>query len=154
MKIIVFSDSHGDRESMVLAAEAERPDAIFHLGDCWRDAEELECAFPGIPLYQVPGNCDWGLREEPTEKKVSLDGVHFLLCHGHTYSVKSGYYSALSHARREKIDVLLCGHTHIPYYEDRGGVQLLNPGSVGFGHTYGRIITQRGTAMCSIKRIL
>ena len=33
MKILVFSDSHGDRQTMVLAAEAHRPDAIFHLGD-------------------------------------------------------------------------------------------------------------------------
>ena len=52
MKILVFSDSHGDRQTMVLAAEAHRPDAIFHLGDCWRDAEELEYAFPDTPLFR------------------------------------------------------------------------------------------------------
>lgn len=152
VKIIVFSDSHGDRESMVLAAGAERPDVIFHLGDCWRDAEELEYAFPGIPLYQVPGNCDWSMAGEPTEQKVTLDGVCFLLCHGHTYCVKSGYYSAVSHAEQAGADVLLCGHTHVPCCEDYGGIQLLNPGSVGqgCGRTYAVITTQQGVAHCSI----
>ena len=90
MKILVFSDSHGDRQTMVLAAEAHRPDAIFHLGDCWRDAEELEYAFPDTPLYQVPGNCDWGMADLPDVKLVSLDGVKFMLCHGHTFGVKGG----------------------------------------------------------------
>ena len=42
MKILVFSDSHGEKENMLLTVEAERPDAVFHLGDHWRDGEELE----------------------------------------------------------------------------------------------------------------
>ena len=151
MKILVFSDSHGDRESMILAAEQERPGAIFHLGDCWWDAEERTYAFPDTPLYQVVGNCDWSMADYPTEKKVTLDGVRFLLCHGHTFGVKSGYSGAVSHAIREQADVLLCGHTHIPYYDDFGSLQLLNPGSIGYGHTYGVITTQRGTAVCCVR---
>ena len=124
MKILVFSDSHGDRQTMVLAAEAHRPDAIFHLGDCWRDAAELEDAFPDPRLYQVPGNC-----------------------------VKGGYSAAVNRARETGADVLLCGHTHIPRYEDYGGLQLLNPGSAGYGHTYGLIATQRGCALCSVRTL-
>ena len=151
MKILVFSDSHGDRQTMVLAAEAHRPDASFHLGDCWRDAEELEYAFPDTPLYQVPGNCDWGMADLPDVKLVSLDGVKFMLCHGHTFGVKGGYSAAVNRARDAGADVLLCGHTHIPRYEDYGGLQLLNPGSAGYGHTYGLITTQRGCALCSVR---
>ena len=36
MKILVFSDSHGNEDNMVCAVERERPstlDAIVHLGD-------------------------------------------------------------------------------------------------------------------------
>ena len=153
MKILVFSDSHGDRQTMVLAAEAHRPDAIFHLGDCWRDAEELEYAFPDTPLYQVPGNCDWGMADLPDVKLVSLDGVKFMLCHGHTFGVKGGYSAAVNRARDAGADVLLCGHTHSPRYEDYGGLQLLNPGSAGYGHTYGLITTQRGCALCSVRTL-
>lgn len=151
MKIIVFSDSHGEKENMILTVEAEQPHAVFHLGDHWRDVEELEYAFPDLPIYQVPGNCDWMMAGEPTERIVELDGVRFLLCHGHTFGVKNGYYSAVNHAEHEGVDVLLCGHTHVPYYEEFGSLQLLNPGSAGYGHTYGRILIQRGMAACSIQ---
>lgn len=152
MKILIFSDSHGERERMVLAAMEERPDAIFHLGDCWRDAEELTCAFPDTPLYQVPGNCDWTMSGEVQEKRVSLGGVRFLLCHGHTYGVKSGYSTAVGHAKAVGVDILLCGHTHVPLYDEYGGLKLLNPGSIGYGHTYGCItIYPGGNAACCIK---
>ena len=44
MKILLFSDSHGNEDNMVRAVERERPsplDAIVHRGDGWRDAEAL-----------------------------------------------------------------------------------------------------------------
>ena len=53
MKILVFSDSHGNEDNMVRAVERERPstlDAIVHLGDGWRDAEALHRLYPRIPL--------------------------------------------------------------------------------------------------------
>ncbi len=133
----------------------EWPDAIFHLGDCWRDADELDCAFP-IPVFGVPGNCDWSLSSMPPEnqeKKISLGGVTFLLCHGHTYGVKSGYSTAVSHAKAEGADVLLCGHTHIPLYDQYGSLQLLNPGSIRYSKTYGLITIDCSseTAVCAIK---
>ena len=153
MKLLVLSDSHGNVRNMAEAVERTAPRMILHLGDCWRDAEDVACAFPDIPLYQVPGNCDWGMSDLPDVKLVNLDGVKFMLCHGHTFGVKSGYSTAVSRARREEADVLLCGHTHIPLYEDYGGVQLFNPGSLGYGHTYGLITTQRGCVTCSVRKL-
>ncbi len=154
MKILVFSDSHGNREDMVLAVEAQRPDAVFHLGDCWRDAEDIACAFPNLPLYQVPGNCDWfQVDGVPTEKVVILGRVRFMLCHGHVFGVKSGYSTAVDRARRAEADVLLCGHTHRPYFEQFGSVQVFNPGSVRDGGTYGVITVENGMASCSVQHI-
>ena len=46
MKYLVLSDSHGNVDNMVRAVEREKPDGIIHLGDCWRDAEELNELFP------------------------------------------------------------------------------------------------------------
>ena len=59
MTVLVLSDPHGDVEAMVRAVERTDPDLIVHLGDCWRDAEELRMLFPRIPMEQVPGNCDF-----------------------------------------------------------------------------------------------
>lgn len=152
MKILVFSDSHGNTERMLLAAEAESPDAIFHLGDHWRDGDTLEAAFPHISLYRVPGNCDWYCRE-PAECKLFLAGACVLLCHGHEYSVKLGYGSVRIHGKKEAADLVLCGHTHRPWYEDTGDLQIFNPGSVGMGSepTYGVVEIHDGHITCQIK---
>ena len=64
MKMLVFSDSHGDRQTMVLAAEAP-PVAIFHLGDCWRDAEELGMPFPTPRSTRCPAAATGGRRTCP-----------------------------------------------------------------------------------------
>ena len=101
MKILVFSDSHGNEDNMVRAVERERPstlDAIVHLGDGWRDAEALHRLYPRIPLEQVPGNCDLG-RFEERERVVFFGDCRVLLCHGHTLGVKSSLLRASYEAR-------------------------------------------------------
>ena len=58
MKILVLSDSHGSVDNMARAVELTSPQLVLHLGDCWRDAEDLRDLFPRLELIQVPGNCD------------------------------------------------------------------------------------------------
>ena len=53
MKYLVLSDSHGNVDNMVRAVELTKPDGIIHLGDGWRDAEELHTLYPRLPLEQV-----------------------------------------------------------------------------------------------------
>lgn len=131
MKILVFSDSHGNVEHMTVAVERERPARVFHLGDGWRDAERLRAMFPELPLDQVPGNCDLRL-EEPPVKLVTIEGKRILLCHGHTYRVKEGLMDVGYAAREHKADLLCFGHTHVPTQEWAGESLLLNPGSIGY----------------------
>lgn len=131
MKILVFSDSHGNTENMMQAMEREQPDRIFHLGDGWHDAEQLRRMYPGIPLEQVPGNCDFCF-SEPTVKLVEAGGKRILLCHGHTYRVKEGLMDVGYAARERKADLLCFGHTHVPTQEWAGESLLLNPGSIGY----------------------
>ena len=83
MKIIVFSDSHGKLDWMIAALEMERPDHIFFLGDHERDGWDLSRLYPMIPLNAVKGNCDFGPGLE--DWVVELEGVRFLLTHGHLY---------------------------------------------------------------------
>lgn len=54
MKVIVFSDSHGDLNHMIAAVEQEEPDLVLHLGDYWEDARELSWMYPELAIEQVP----------------------------------------------------------------------------------------------------
>ena len=133
MKILVFSDSHGNVENMVKAVEQEQPatlDMILHLGDGWRDAEALHQLYPGIPLEQVPGNCDLG-RFEPYERILILGDRRVMICHGHTLGVKSSLLRASCAARENGAQALFFGHTHTPLIDYHDGLWLVNPGSIG-----------------------
>lgn len=154
LKIIVFSDSHGDLSNMANTIEKEQPDLMFHLGDHWRDAEEVEWAYPELKIYKVPGNCDWR-STQPTELLLTLDGCRLLLCHGHTFGVKMGYSELAHHAADQQVHVALFGHTHRAHWSRRGRMQLFNPGSCGMGiePTYGILTVENGTATCQIKKI-
>ena len=140
MKILVLSDSHGNIPYMVRAVEAESPRMIFHLGDCWRDAERLQASFPEIPLCQVPGNCDYRFYG-PAEQILDLEGKRILLCHGHTYNVKQSMLPAAYTAEEKDLDLFLFGHTHRPRGDRRGKTWFLNPGSINdsLRPTYGVI---------------
>ncbi len=130
MKIVVFSDSHGNRANMQQVLELERPHVVFHLGDGRPDIKAVMEKWPDVELYSVVGNCDWRSRGY-TERIAELEGLRFLLAHGHEYGVKSGCQTYVTYGHNQQADVLLFGHTHEPcLWEDRG-MLILNPGSVG-----------------------
>ena len=104
-------------------------DGIIHLGDYIGDARWLLERTAGHPVYQVRGNCDYGM-VGLEEQLLELDGIKLLLCHGHRYSVKSCYGAAIAAAKRMGADALLLGHTHQPYLEEREGLLVMNPGSM------------------------
>ena len=130
MKYLVLSDSHGSVDNMARAVELVKPCGVIHLGDCWRDAEELRALFPRLPLEQVPGNCDFG-RFEALERVLILDDHRVLIAHGHTMSVKTGLLRAQYRALEMNADILLFGHTHVPLVDAASRPMLLNPGAIG-----------------------
>ena len=151
MKILVVSDSHGDVENMERAVLRERPDAVLHLGDGWHDAQTLHSRFPDLPLEQVPGNCDFR-GDKSAVRVLEYEGRRVMLCHGHTFGVKSDLSLLLREAEERGADVALFGHTHKPFLELRGGVWLLNPGSVGDYRraTYGTLLLGDGRCYPSL----
>ena len=154
MKVLVLSDSHGNVETMVRAVEREEPRMIFHLGDCWRDADALIERFPDTPLFRVPGNCDFRLKD-PVEQLIALQGFRVLLCHGHTYGVKQGMWEAHEAAKQQNLDAFLFGHTHRPLVEKQGKTIFLNPGTAGLGHpcTYGLLTVENGKLDARVYKI-
>ncbi len=149
--ILVFSDSHRSMNAMYQAVDRYAPRQIIHLGDMEEDAELLSRAFPQIPVCHVPGNCDgWGVA--PVKKRIVLGGKVFLLAHGHNWHVKSGYEYAIADARKARADVLLFGHTHIPYCRQMDdGLWVLNPGTAR--SSCGIITLENSALSCRLERI-
>ena len=141
MKILVFSDSHGNVDNMAQAVEQEQPQLIVHLGDCWRDGERLHDRFPSIPMEQVPGNCDYRSFEQ-AERLLFIEDARILICHGHTLGVKQSLLRAGYKAEEERLDLLLFGHTHRPMVDKRGRTLFVNPGSIGdYFHPFYAVVT-------------
>ena len=148
MKILVLSDSHSALSFMRRCVASVCPDAVVHLGDHYDDAEALKEEFPGIPFYQVPGNCDrYRCRPDQPEILVTeIAGVRFYLTHGHRHNVKMCLSLLLRDARAAQVDAVLYGHTHQQdCTQEEDGLWVLNPGSCGHaGGSVGIIETENG----------
>lgn len=148
MKILVLSDSHSSMHYMIKCADAVRPDAIIHLGDYFDDGETLCQAYPGIPFYQVPGNCDC-FRCSPGIPQIRIEeifGVKLYITHGHRHDVKQTLSRLLQDAKGCGVQAVLYGHTHVAdCRRDDSGMWILNPGSCGYAErSAGLIETDNG----------
>jgi len=114
---------------MVQAVEWEQPNLVIHLGDCMADAFELQNHFPRLRMEKVPGNCDCSM--ETAVRVIEVEGKQIMVCHGHTFKVKSGFINLELGARERGVDIALFGHTHGVFYENVNGVTYINPGSIG-----------------------
>ena len=148
MKILVLSDSHSALSFMRNCVEAVKPDAVIHLGDYFDDGAALKEEYPGIPFYQVPGNCD-RYRCPPGQPEIlvtEIFGIRFYLTHGHRHNVKSFLALLLRDARASRADAVLYGHTHQADCTLEGdGLWVMNPGSCGYyGGSAGLIEVKNG----------
>ncbi len=155
MKILVFSDSHGDVQHMADAVASDRPDRVLHLGDVEPDARALGRQFPELPIDKVCGNCDGRRPDLAEEQVVEIDGRRILMMHGHTRNVKLGMGQAVWAAREAEADILLFGHTHEAFCEYQHGLWIMNPGSIRgswSGRTYGVISLEGKDTVCYLLR--
>lgn len=150
MKILVMSDSHGNKSAMIKTAALESPDMILHLGDHAGDCSEIRMEYPDIPLRCVKGNCDRSSYEPETDEFV-LCGKRFFMAHGHLYRVKTGFSSIINAASCRGADILLFGHTHIPYRSIDAQMAIVNPGSIGMNsRSYAVLDLENGAFSCEI----
>ena len=123
-RILVLSDTHGRTEKACRVIEAIHPDAVIHLGDLVRDANELSYIYDEIPFYNVRGNNDFAMLD--AEHVYEIFGFKFYCAHGHTISVTRG----IERAKEENCHAFLYGHTHKSEYSAEGTVIVMNPGSI------------------------
>ncbi len=141
-KYLVFSDSHGDDETMlgVVKEHKKDVDGIFFLGDAENSGDRLRNSVQG-PVYMVRGNCDWSLQASDFQC-FQLHGHRVALTHGHRQHVNTGLDTLKYWALEKEADVVLFGHTHVPFAEQTSTLTVLNPGSIsrprqeGYRKTY------------------
>ncbi len=150
-----------------------------HAGDICvpRVLRELEWV---APVYAVAGNRDLFLRL-PLDRVLTFGGVRLGLTHGHggwrqyaplkllatlrgeTRTPSAARTTAfLERVRRRFTDVqvVVFGHSHRPVNEQRAGVLLFNPGSLGpayyapHGPAIGRLVIADGTVQATIIPVL
>ncbi|SFC14600.1 hypothetical protein SAMN04488102_103213 [Alkalibacterium subtropicum] len=127
MKIVVVSDNHGNTYFMeeIYMIHQEDTDEWVHCGD----SELME----DHPLWQtyktVLGNMDITNKFQLSRTEY-INGLRYLLVHGHKHSVKRSYERLIEEARAADVNVVFYGHTHIPKVEKEAGIVFINPGSI------------------------
>ena len=146
MRILVVSDSHRDYFSLrKVVMSQSQAEIIFHLGDGENDVETLKLEFPHKHIIAVRGNCDYPSTFNISEV-FTVEGIKIFATHGHEYYVKSGYEEVINEGKKQNANIVLFGHTHLPYENYIDEMYILNPGSVkGYKGTYATIdITKQG----------
>ena len=131
MLIAVISDTHKNSRSIDIAKKhikETNAEIIIHLGDCIEDVEPLKEEFNG-EVYAVEGNCD-SLNKYPKEGILEVNGKKIYFTHGDLYGVKHGLDNLRCRGKEVGADIVLFGHTHEPFKEEKNGIILMNPGSI------------------------
>ncbi|MZD56168.1 metallophosphoesterase [Streptomyces sp. SID5606] len=133
MRLLLMSDTHLPKRAKelptALMAEVPRADVVLHAGD-WVDTATLDLLESrSRRLVAVYGNNDGpALRARlPEVAHADLGGLRFGVVH-ETGAAQGR--EARCAARFPGLDVLVFGHSHIPWDTTApGGPRLLNPGS-------------------------
>ena len=125
MKIYIVSDTHHSNLLIPLYRLFEKADMVIHLGDGFREAQDL-AAVLACPVVSVRGNCDYDGKDVQI---IEING-HVLFCtHGHLYGADSGRALLARAAEAAGADIVLYGHTHIQEISFYSGRWFINPGS-------------------------
>ena len=133
MKIVVTSDTHLPKKGRglpsPLLAECTTADLIIHAGD-WSTMEVYHQLSNYAPVKGVYGNIDSEEIMEvfPAREQLEIEGVRIGIVHGDG-DKKSTERRALEAFDTPLPDVIIFGHSHIPYLRYSKKTLLMNPGS-------------------------
>jgi putative phosphoesterase len=129
MKFAVLADTHIPKRAKTLPPKAweivRSCDAIIHAGDVLTREFLLELKRIA-PVYAVRGNNDLELEELPETIELIENDVRIAVIHDS--GAKSGREKRMR-KRFPDADVVVFGHSHIPWNETVDGLLLFNPGS-------------------------
>lgn len=144
MKILIISDIHGSgyyAEKIKEINEREKPQKIILLGDLYYNGPRNQLSQEYQPmkvadvlnslndkLLVVKGNCDSEVDEDISEFEfqdyilLEVNGKGFYFTHGHKYNMEKIPY--------EDFDIMIYGHIHQGFIQEKGGYIFANPGSI------------------------
>ncbi|MFE5540070.1 metallophosphoesterase family protein [Streptomyces sp. NPDC056492] len=132
MRLLLMSDTHVPTRARSLPAAVlaavDEADAVLHAGD-WVDEATLDVLVSrSRRLIGVYGNNDGTplRRRLPEIARAELGGVRFAVVH-ETGAARGREERCAK--RFPEVDVLVFGHSHIPWDTTVGSLRLLNPGS-------------------------
>lgn len=150
--MLLLSDTHGasDYVEEIISRFSSEVDGVIFAGDCGADfIHFFQRAFDkntgDLPelFIIVQGNGDdsnYNIRNPqtgetvlitlPLVKKIKLAGINVLITHGHKHHVSYGTEDLYKIMETESCTIGIFGHTHKQYYQEQGGIILINPGSI------------------------
>lgn len=151
MKIVVMSDSHGNRKRIDEILK-RNPDAFafLHAGDLDDDCKN----YPD--LYLVKGNNDYYFNL-PEEVSLRFAGVGIYMTHSnHLYYER--IKRLVERAKELNCQIAVYGHTHCVDDQTIDGIRVLNPGSLYYNRDrkpigYYEIIINEETGEYTVNRI-
>ena len=155
MKVLVISDIHGSSyyaNKIKEIVSKENPDKIILLGDLYYHGPRNDLTQEYAPmevaevlnrlkekLLVVKGNCDAEVDEMISDFKfeeyllLDINGKKIYFNHGHKYNIENIPY--------EDFEILIYGHIHQGFIQEKEGYLFANPGSIslpkcGTEHSY------------------
>ncbi|WP_078546594.1 metallophosphoesterase family protein [Litchfieldia alkalitelluris] len=133
MKIGVISDTHipkrGTSIPTTVLEGLRGVELIIHVGD-WQDMSVYQQLTQIAPVEGVAGNVDdEEIKQKFGKRKVlSLNGFEIGVVHGDGKG-KTTLKRVTESFSGQPLDLILFGHSHIPYHQKHNGVIYFNPGS-------------------------
>ncbi len=135
VRLALVADTHSAPHPRTLELLRElAPDAILHAGDIG-DLTVLDELAKIARVIAVRGNIDGHDNTLPDEITIDLlkdeqRALRILLLHIAVYGPKLRAEVARA-ARETESNLVVCGHSHVPFIGRDKGVVVFNPGSVG-----------------------
>jgi len=133
VRLAVVADTHSQPHPATGARIAElAPDAILHAGDIG-DLAVLDDLGKLAPVYAVRGNIDTHARDLPDVLVLTISAhppLRILMTHIAVYGPKLRAPVARM-AQVESAELVVCGHSHVPFIGSDCGLTVFNPGSIG-----------------------
>lgn len=155
MRVLVISDIHGSyyyANKINEINKKENPDKIILLGDLYYNGPRNDLSQEYAPMkvaeilnslkdkiLAIKGNCDAEVDEMISDFKLedhlllNINGKKIYFTHGHKYNIENIPY--------EDFEVLIYGHIHQGFIQEKEGYLFANPGSIslpkcGTEHSY------------------
>jgi uncharacterized protein len=134
-KILILADTHMPKKGKelpehLLSVLKAGVDFIIHAGD-WSEKSVYEELSLYAPVYGVRGNVEkdeWA-KQLPEKKVLQAEHMKIAIVHGHLGKGRTTPDRAFQLCIDDKTDLIVFGHSHIPFMEKRDKIILFNPGS-------------------------